>query len=584
MNYLFQFVIGPVQTYISDARKMRDLYAGSYILSSLTDYAIANLPKNSEIIFPNQNIKSKPNMFLSIIDTQDIKSVGDNIKAKVIEKFIENHLKELPDEYNEQVDKFLDIKWGALPLKDDYYQTFITLQKYMASLKNARIFEQFSEHETGRKCSICGERNVVFYNPIVDKKGEKRIQAYVSNYVEKSSMRNLLNLGEGLCAVCYFKRNYEVGENFPSVAEIAMKYIIGELESKNSESAPLIKDYKNLFGKDFDFQLFYPENLNENYFTKNGLNDKKHLLKKAKEVQGQVKKYVSDKGLTFRKYYAIVLFDGDDMGKWLSGDFLNDKSKLKEFQTYFSEELGNFASKCRNIFDARDVGKSIYAGGDDFLGFICLDKLSEAMSEIRHSYDNIDISKYTSKKPTFSAGIAIAHYKTPLSDVLKTARNSEKIAKTRFDNKDSFCITILKHSGEINQTCLEWKNKDTNNIEFINRVVEFLRDEKGFSSSFIDNLQMEFVVFQKMERRIYDRKSNLDKNVISDVIDLMKAEFSRLINRAKKEKSSSEQNNKNASTLNNILTNLLYNSMKIDNFFHALNIAKFIYREDKHEN
>lgn len=45
MEHLFLFTISPVQSFIAQARKTQDLYAGSLLLSELIDFAIHELKK-----------------------------------------------------------------------------------------------------------------------------------------------------------------------------------------------------------------------------------------------------------------------------------------------------------------------------------------------------------------------------------------------------------------------------------------------------------------------------------------------------------------------------------------------------------
>ena len=49
-------------------------------------------------------------------------------------------------------------------------------------------------------------------------------------------------------------------------------------------------------------------------------------------------------GLKFCNYYAIVMLDGDSMGRWLSGEFLVDKTQLLDFHKKLTKELGSYAA------------------------------------------------------------------------------------------------------------------------------------------------------------------------------------------------------------------------------------------------
>ncbi|MCG9968982.1 hypothetical protein L9W92_13150 [Pelotomaculum terephthalicicum JT] len=75
MKNLFLFSISPVQSFIAQARKTQDLFAGSYILSHLCRVAIEKTrgePYQAEIVFPDPSNETLLNRFLAI--------VGENTK------------------------------------------------------------------------------------------------------------------------------------------------------------------------------------------------------------------------------------------------------------------------------------------------------------------------------------------------------------------------------------------------------------------------------------------------------------------------------------------------------------------------
>ena len=91
-RYLFLFTVGPVQSFIAQARKTQDLYAGSFLLSHLIDIGINTLKKKvkPELIFPAEDIKSKPNRFIAEIgaeNSEKIEAVGRYVEAEVRSEF-----------------------------------------------------------------------------------------------------------------------------------------------------------------------------------------------------------------------------------------------------------------------------------------------------------------------------------------------------------------------------------------------------------------------------------------------------------------------------------------------------------------
>jgi len=321
-------------------------------------------------------------------------------------------------------------------------------------------------------------------------------------------------------------------------------------------------------GKDFEEQLIFPENLTEKYFLKHGL---ERVLKSTglEQIKKHQKEIFKDKCLT--KYYALLKFDGDSMGKLMSGDlFINEKEDLKNFQKEVSKLLSTFALEAKNYLDNSNYGKTIYAGGDDFLAFINLNYLFEVLKYLRQKFNN-DINLKTrdkiSKDFTFSAGITIAHYKIPLHFVLDWTDKSEKRAKN-IDGKDAFTITVLKHSGEIIQSTLKWNNGD--NAQILGDIIKKI-ESKEFSSNFIQ-------VFNKEFSMLCDEKDG--KTTLND--NLLKIEFIRLLKRsAKKEWSKEKKKIESQELAETIFT--LYNKdeKKLKDLISILEICDFVVRKTK---
>ncbi len=92
-QYLFLFTIGPVQSFIAQARKTRDLYAGSAILGEIISEGIKKtLEVGGKIIVPDSKLDAKPNRFLAQIVCEDdieVKAICRKLEAVVNEKWIE---------------------------------------------------------------------------------------------------------------------------------------------------------------------------------------------------------------------------------------------------------------------------------------------------------------------------------------------------------------------------------------------------------------------------------------------------------------------------------------------------------------
>jgi CRISPR-associated protein Cmr2 len=581
MNYLFLFTISPVQTFISQARKTQDLYAGSTILSELCRVGINKVERQyqAEIIFPNKNNGSLPNRFIAIMSEQEIdfKTIGEKVELKVKAKFKEIAKKALissgkkkPNGFDEQIENHLDIHWAFYPFDNNYATSYCELERLLGAIKNVRTFKQLNDGkgEVGRKCSLDGERNALFYRcREVNGKTDKPPPYLQDNAVEIITSK--LRPNEGLSAVSFIKRYYNKKVKFASTADIALMQYLENIRSTDT-GKNLISYFENKFNKnDLDGQLYYEENLTEKYFDKNGLSEHKNSIKEIKKKLELVDNELKIKKLTVKKtsYYAMIIFDGDNMGKWLSGKLLPKNTDLQNFHIKLSTKLGEFAKDAIHFLD-EPYGKSVYAGGDDFLGFVNLNYIFQVMKELRQLFENkvnqpLKAEFQYEKNLTFSAGILIAHYKTPLHIVLLKTRGLEKVAKNHDVHKDAFAIAVMKHSGESHEACYQWQDIVTRewNIDRISSLVKQLQE--NFSDTFIRSLNHELRLLIDENGQIKNEK-------------LVKTEIKRLIKRSLQDGKPKNLADELCNKLNELF---ISSNHKVNNFLETLNIANFIRKE-----
>jgi CRISPR-associated protein Cmr2 len=247
------------------------------------------------------------------------------------------------------------------------------------------------------------------------------------------------------------------------------------------------------------------------------------------------------------KYFAVLALDGDEIGKWVSGektppfgtvladyhdgshtqrfgakpyferpefrDFLKGRRLLSpSYHLQFSEALSNFALFCaRRIVEAYD-GRLIYAGGDDVLAVLPADTALECSEALRLAFTGRKVTApsgevlFHSPEPGFlssdrrkddhgrgraipflvpgaaadcSVGVAIAHFKAPLQDVVRAAQAAEKRAKgpveTGGGGRSAVAVTMFKRSGET----IEWGCKwDGGGLDLYRAIAEALAKER----------------------------------------------------------------------------------------------------------
>jgi CRISPR-associated protein Cmr2 len=214
------------------------------------------------------------------------------------------------------------------------------------------------------------------------------------------------------------------------------------------------------------------------------------------------------------KYVAVLAFDGDDMGKWVSGDkappLLGQlaKSAASYFQNLgatetqprrplspsyhlqFSEALANFAVYLARPAVEHFGGQLIYAGGDDVLamvpaaqGVACAESLRNAFrgqvgltgvfscegcnggfARLAHPKDEEPCHPLVVPGPRADAsiGIAVGHIHSPLQGLVRAAQQAEKDAK-KLRAKDALnrcgalAIRVMKRSGETRTWGARWE-------------------------------------------------------------------------------------------------------------------------------
>lgn len=629
MKHLIVFTIGPVQSFISQARRTQDLYAGSRMLSSLTREAYLLFDQKlgaakHTLIFPafygedNLAVQSNPNRFalsvsgLSNTEIQSIcREVEKELRTNIFEKAALDSLMTLKEfqkvsnESQQQLSHHLEVYWAAIALDnpDGYVEQYLAIEKYLAATKNLRPFQQSSE--VGRKCNVDGIRNALFVRPNSGSAGKAgSIPAFIQkNPCQLPPTDTRLSPGEGLSAISMYKRIYEKEGAFPSTARIALLEKLNEI-SEDETKTKLLQEYKDLFSNNYwDEQLLYPENVSAKYFKRQGLTSclneeggesriKPEITDKYEELVEEVKSFSSS-------YYAIILFDGDKMGEWFHGGYLEDKNQLFDFQQSLRDLLQQYATWALEYLD-EPKGKAIYAGGDDFLGLINLNHLFEAIKTLRLKFDEIVNQPLKQERVkykvlpeanfSFSAGIAIAHYKQPLNIVLNEARKAESEAKGKAE-PDQFCIKVIRHSGGTTTTILPFGTSqnlaadtgEENQLVGVNSLqgIYELLIQQDFSNQFITNLVH--------ETRYWDG---------ADPRELFDLETLRLTIRACNIVKGETESKKDFQVRKELLINFITGYIKdlsypdltelkkeeLKNTISALRICDFIYRATKNEN
>lgn len=202
--------------------------------------------------------------------------------------------------------------------------------------------------------------------------------------------------------------------------------------------------------------------------------------------------------------------DGDKVGDHLQK--LVKKTDGKEQIKQFSQEMVKWGEKFRKEFRS-DLGRIIYAGGDDFLGVIYnnnkdSNQLKKAAFEwllkLKDEWDN------PKKKPiSLSVGFVWAGHSVPQRDILQHCREAEQRSKAL--GRDRLTIRIVFNSGQYIQWTCPWDKLD---------LLQDYRDRDGGTNwSHIYNDLAQLKARHAINPYPYPQKSNTDGHLVNKSSD-----------------------------------------------------------------
>lgn len=143
------------------------------------------------------------------------------------------------------------------------------------------------------------------------------------------------------------------------------------------------------------------------------------------------------------EFYALLLMDGDSVGKLLGDHPESDvAAALKAFATGVAAPV------------TAAGGHLVYAGGDDLLALLPLERALTAAINLRRAY--VDAFQARNIAATTSAALIFAHFHVPLRQVLREAhRRLDGVAKDA-NGRDSLAVCVLSQSGVLRQWVSAW--------------------------------------------------------------------------------------------------------------------------------
>jgi CRISPR-associated protein Cmr2 len=404
MPYIYVVQIGPVQSFIAQARRVQDLLVGSKTLSHIAGnlFDVVKDTQGFQAILPDAKRSDAPHKLI-FVSAESPDTLGQKIEDSVQDCWerdfaipVYEYVRELIGKGDWQAvferqafAKWLEIYWVATEFDvKDYAKSYKKANEAFGQRKQLRHFVQIEEPDW--KCTLTGAESAL---PIHWNKLRSAIQGNADMLIRdneklgsKALIKRLISNANGFLG--------EDFKNFPSTRNIA------------ADNLKLKDDEKDFEGKDV------------------------------------------------RSYLAVLHMDGDRIGATLGN--IRDLSTHQQFST----ALGQFASSVGEIVSGYGESRLIYAGGDDVLALLPLKYVLTCSNKIRQKFENtMKPFTYTVDgeimSPTMSAGIAITPATFPLDRAIELARKAETSAKDDY-GRNALVITEAHSSGQMRDAGAKW--------------------------------------------------------------------------------------------------------------------------------
>lgn len=455
-GYVVLVSVGPVQGFISAARRSRDLWAGSYLLSELAKACALELQQaGAKLVFPHasgaEDLKANSvlmvgNKIQAVFEVQSpdqLRHFVDSAKQATQARF-EQLVREVKGKLGAGIrDEIWSLQLGdyiemqaawALIEGTDYIAASKGAAGALAARKATRDFaaSQLTAEDSKfmlPKSSLDGLRETV----LNENSGSRRaLRLADSEQLDTAGVVKRLGAGGNLEQFTPFSRlaadawiKLLTPDELKSLIEAYEPLVKADLATRVSGNSGCYADFP------YDAQLCYRSRLQvaQAQFVRTsesteGSSPTEGESASLKNLQRLLETLWRQHGEPC-PYSVLILADGDRMGQLLSA-----ATSIEDHQR-ISAALAEFASKVGKCL--RDhSGHAIYAGGDDVLGMLPLGSALDCAYELSVLFQEClkDSAKQLDQSvPTLSVGLAIAHMMTPFGAIRELAHRSEKIAK-----------------------------------------------------------------------------------------------------------------------------------------------------------
>lgn len=475
-GHLLLITLGPVQEFIAQARRTRDLWYGSHLLSEVGRAAARALVcAGATLIFPalargdselahawgplrnnGQPPLNVPNKVLAEVPPEiDPERLARDVREAVLtfwRRDLVGRVREncgglladgVDEAFAEQIDTFVEYAAAWSPL-DEYAVARRCVERAVAARKGLRDFGPWCR---GRgavpKSSLDGARETVL------RPGRQRPVALASKY--------RIEDGEELDAIGLVKRAGGEPDQFLPIGNVALVPWIRATSAACPKAWEALRSACREVGlarverrdlpaaEDFPFQANillpsrWPSVFKEQHLEDDAAAWGRRHVAPLLAAMGEPHPYV-----------ACLVADGDRMGGAI------DRLGSADAHRAFSQALSAFAGRARRIVEQRHWGSLVYAGGDDVLAFLPLTEALGCANDLRCAFAAEMVRACaalpaTAGRPTLSVGIGIGHLMESMGDLLELGRAAEKLAKNGpaggTGGRNALAVIVDRRSG-----------------------------------------------------------------------------------------------------------------------------------------
>lgn len=485
-KYTFSIGLIPVQDFIEEATRCRDLRAGSALLSWFTASSLYYLQNTHNAFFIIPRFEDNE---LETIAQADFKKLLDDVEYSIPNRasgYLEaDNEANLNDIFHTLNEKLLDLwqtiydkviaahrtwintsylfsyftKPSLCPVQligvakqattDNDLENLSIIDTEYANIKLTRPIEPWPGLPIP-KCQQCGKREAI---------GPEEFHDWIQWFKNKLSnelwvkKERYIDQKEALCPTCLLKRfsSYLSKPAFGSTSEIAGRVWLNRAKTIEEFKALLadIEEIKQMDFPDPD-SLFFKSSINR-YISEEKDNQIKKQLETILNSRKKYESFINSKPNIAIKnepssYLAVLMFDGDNMGRHVKENLENHN------------KLVSFSKTIRKAYGKKDneIGSEIfYIGGDEGLLLAPMESVFKIALNIQKFFNDTFNSNGKNSKITLSMGVAVFDRERPLGAAIRLARQALAKAKDLKD-KNGLTIAVQTASGNVFSSTAHW--------------------------------------------------------------------------------------------------------------------------------